>query len=61
MSGKPKTLRDLQRTYRQERALLLEDRGLSWEAKMRATRELFERYRARQAEIEMTTGEEEAS
>ncbi len=51
VSGK-KDLRDLERAYRAERAEILEDPGLSWEAKMRKIRELFERYRQRRDELD---------
>jgi hypothetical protein len=45
-----KELRRLEREYRRERAAILEDPELSWEQKMRAVLELFNRYRNRQEE-----------
>jgi hypothetical protein len=50
----PKRLRDLEREYRRVRTAILEDPDLSWEKKMRAVLELFNRYRDRQE-----AGEEE--
>jgi hypothetical protein len=51
-----KAVRDLRREYRRRRGEILEDPELSWEAKMRATKELFERFRERQAELEAEIG-----
>ena len=46
-----KELRDLERRYRRERAEILDDPGLSWEKKMRAVSELFERYAVARDEL----------
>ena len=45
-----KELRRIEREYRRERAAILEAPELSWEKKMRALLELFNRYRDRQEE-----------
>ena len=42
--------RELERRYRAERTAILNDESLSWEKKMRAVLELFNRYWNRQEE-----------
>ena len=51
-----KRVRDLEREYRQQRAQILGDEKLSWEAKMRSVKRLHERYSA-----QLDTLEEEAA
>ena len=51
-----KRVRDLEREYRLQRAQILGDEKLSWEAKMRNVKRLHERYSA-----QLDTLEEEAA
>ena len=41
---------ELERQYHADRAAILSDEWMSWEKKMRAVLELFNRYQARQEE-----------
>jgi hypothetical protein len=52
------TLRELERSYRQERAEILADETRSWEKKMVAVRDLFAEFARRKEEL---LGEEKSS